>query len=93
MLYIHMQISIYLSIYIYISISLYNIYNIYIIYICYIYIYIYIYILYTIYIYKHEWEKLRKGKNVIANLFILIQLVILLCFNCLMQIITLFDDV
>ena len=91
MLYIHMQISIYLSIYIYISISLYNIYNIYIIYIC--YIYIYIYILYTIYIYKHEWEKLRKGKNVIANLFILIQLVILLCFNCLMQIITLFDDV
>ena len=60
--------------------------------ILYIYIYIY-YILYTIYIYKHEWEKLRKGKNVIANLFILIQLVILLCFNCLMQIITVFDDV
>ena len=61
-------------------------YNIYIIYIYVIYIYIQ-------YIYKHEWEKLRKAKNVIANLFILIQLVILLCFNCLMQIITVFDDV
>ena len=49
--------------------------------------------IYIQYIYKHEWEKLRKAKNVIANLFILIQLVILLCFNCLMQIITVFDDV